>query len=107
MVVFAEGRAPVAVCLDLQQLLGKNGPRCYRSRQTGGTGQTEVRPHAPSRGKKKRKIFRHVPKIFLCALGQQVDYGKAGVALGDDVAAAEDAGGRLGCDARHVGAERA
>ena len=40
-------------------------------------------------------------------LAHQVDYVKAGVALGDDVSAAKDAGGRLGCDARDVGAERA
>lgn len=75
--------------------------RCYRSRQNWWDGLSGPAQAA----EKKRQIFRHVPKICLCALAQQVDDVKAGVALGDDVAAAKDAGGRRGCDARHVGAE--
>lgn len=59
----------------------------------------------PSGGKEKVD-FQACPKnLPLLWLGQQVDDVKAGVALGDDVAAAKDAGGRLGCDARHIGAE--
>lgn len=64
-------------------------PRCYRSRQNWWDGLSW-----PAQAAEKEKVdFRHVPKIYLCALAKQVDDVKAGVALGDDVAAAKDTGG--------------
>ena len=60
----------------------------------------------PAQAAAKEKVdFQACPKNLPLWLAHQVDDVKAGVALGDDVAAAKDAGGRLGCDARHIGAE--
>ena len=63
-------------------------PRCYRFRQTAAVGCA-----APLMPQKKGRFSGMSQKSTFSALAQQVDDVEAGVALGDDVAAAKDAGG--------------